>query len=71
LSRLFNEHAGMGLPDYINRLRVALARELLAQTRLDMERVAERSGFASARQLRRAWSRSYATPPHAARAAAR
>jgi transcriptional regulator GlxA family with amidase domain len=71
LSRLFNEHAGMGLPEYINRLRVSLARELLRQTRLDMERVAERSGFASARQLRRAWRRSYTTPPHAARAAAR
>ncbi len=70
LSRLFNEHAGMGLPDYINRLRVSLARDLLRQTRLDMERVAERSGFASARQLRRAWRRSYATPPHVARAAA-
>jgi transcriptional regulator GlxA family with amidase domain len=69
LSRLFNEHAGMSLPDYINRLRVSLARELLGNTRLDMERVAERSGFASARQLRRAWSRSYATPPHAARGA--
>ena len=67
LSRLFNEHAGMSLPDYINRLRVALARELLGHTRLDMERVAERSGFASARQLRRAWRRSYETPPHAAR----
>lgn len=67
LSRLFNEQAGMSLPDYINRLRVALARELLGHTRLDMEHVAERSGFASARQLRRAWRRSYATPPHAAR----
>ncbi len=69
LSRLFNEHAGMGLPEYINRLRVSLARELIGQTRLDMERVAERSGFASARQLRRAWRRSYATPPHALREA--
>ena len=69
LSRLFNEHAGMSVPDYVNRLRVSLARELLGQTRLDMERVAERSGFASARQLRRAWRRSYATPPHEARAA--
>lgn len=67
LSRLFNEHAGMSLPDYINRLRVALAHELLRHTRLDMERIAERSGFASARQLRRAWSRSHATPPHAVR----
>ncbi|HEY6892990.1 MAG TPA: helix-turn-helix domain-containing protein [Rhodanobacteraceae bacterium] len=71
LSRLFNEHAGMGLPEYINRLRVSLARELIGQTRLDMERVAERSGFGSARQLRRAWRRSYATPPHALRETAR
>ncbi|HEY0180650.1 MAG TPA: DJ-1/PfpI family protein, partial [Dokdonella sp.] len=35
LSRLFNEHAGMSLPDYVNGLRVALARELLGATRLD------------------------------------
>lgn len=69
LSRLFNEHAGMGLPDYINRLRVALARELLGQTRLDMERVAERCGFASSRQLRRAWARLHGQAPHHARAA--
>lgn len=69
LSRLFNDHAGMSLPDYINRLRVAVAAELLAGTRLDMERVAERSGFASARQLRRAWGRLHATPPRHARSA--
>jgi transcriptional regulator GlxA family with amidase domain len=67
LSRLFNDHAGMSVPDYINRLRVALARELLGHTRLDMERVAERAGFASTRQLRRAWGRFYPTPPSAAR----
>jgi transcriptional regulator GlxA family with amidase domain len=67
LSRLFNEHAGMSLPNYVNRLRVSLARELLGHTRLDMERVAERAGFASARQLRRAWRRSFATPPQQAR----
>ena len=48
----------MSLPDYINRLRVSLARELLGHTRLDMERVAETSWFRSARQLRRAWGRS-------------
>ncbi|WP_131196473.1 GlxA family transcriptional regulator [Lichenihabitans psoromatis] len=70
LSRLFNDHAGMSLTDYINRLRVSLARELLGQTRLDLEHVAERSGFASARQLRRAWSRFNATPPSQARRSA-
>jgi transcriptional regulator GlxA family with amidase domain len=69
LSRLFQEHAGMSLPDYSNRLRVGLAQELLSQTRLDMERVAERAGFASSRQLRRAWSRLYPTAPRHARAA--
>ncbi|HZR36073.1 MAG TPA: helix-turn-helix domain-containing protein [Nevskia sp.] len=68
LSRLFNEHAGMSITDYTNRLRVALARELLSQTRLDMERVAERAGFASTRQLRRAWGRLHDGPPRQARA---
>jgi transcriptional regulator GlxA family with amidase domain len=68
LSRLFNEHVGMSITDYRNRLRVALARELLSHTRLDMERIAERAGFASTRQLRRAWRQFYPTPPKHARA---
>jgi transcriptional regulator GlxA family with amidase domain len=63
LSRLFNEHAGMSVTDYVNRMRVALARELLNGSRLDVETVAERAGFGSARQLRRAWRRLHATPP--------
>jgi transcriptional regulator GlxA family with amidase domain len=67
LSRLFNAHAGMGLTDYVNRLRLALASEMLAATRLDMESVAERAGFASTRQLRRVWRRHHPTPPRAAR----
>lgn len=70
LSRLFNDHTGMSVPDYINRLRVALARQLLETSRLDMETVAERAGFASARQLRRAWGRLNGAPPSAARAPA-
>ena len=67
LSRLFNEHAGMSVTDYVNRMRVALARELLAGSRLDMEAVAERAGFASARQFRRAWGRFHEEPPSLAR----
>jgi transcriptional regulator GlxA family with amidase domain len=69
LSRLFNAHAGMNLTAYINSLRVALAHQLLKSSSLDMERVAERTGFASARQLRRAWRRSYDTPPVGLRSA--
>jgi transcriptional regulator GlxA family with amidase domain len=69
LSRLFHECAGMNIPDYRNRLRVALARDLLAQTQLDMEQVAERAGFASTRQLRRVWGRLHMTSPREAREA--
>ena len=68
LSRLFNAHAGCSVVDYVNRIRVALARELVTGSRLDMETVAERSGFTSARQMRRAWSRLHAAPPTSARA---
>ncbi|HMF63770.1 MAG TPA: helix-turn-helix domain-containing protein [Edaphobacter sp.] len=67
LTRLFQEYAGMSLTDYKNGLRVALARELISQTSLDMERVAERAGFGSTRQLRRAWGRMYETAPRDAR----
>ncbi|MDB5654890.1 MAG: AraC family transcriptional regulator protein [Tardiphaga sp.] len=63
LSRLFNEHAGMSVIDYVNRMRVALARQMLAGSRLDIETIAERAGFASARQLRRAWGRLHEIPP--------
>ncbi|PDT34185.1 AraC family transcriptional regulator [Rhizobium sp. M10] len=67
LSRLFNEQTGMSVTDFVNRMRVALAREMLAGSRLDMEAVAMRSGFGSARQLRRAWNRLHESPPSAAR----
>jgi transcriptional regulator GlxA family with amidase domain len=67
LTRSFQEYAGMSVTDYKNSLRVALARELLSQTSLDMERVAERAGFTSTRQLRRAWGRLYDTAPRQAR----
>ncbi|GGA92255.1 transcriptional regulator [Brucella endophytica] len=67
LSRLFNEHTGMSVTDYVNRLRVALARELVDGSRLDMESVAEKAGFASTRQFRRAWNRIHGAPPSRSR----
>jgi transcriptional regulator GlxA family with amidase domain len=70
LSRLFHEHAGMHIADYRNRLRAALARELLSQTRLDMEHIAERAGFSSTRQLRRVWRNLHETTPRAERQSA-
>lgn len=68
LTRLFREHTGTGVVDYIQRIRVALARELLAQSQFDMERVAEKAGFNSSRQLRRVWNKFESAPPSRFRA---
>jgi transcriptional regulator GlxA family with amidase domain len=67
LTRLFQEYAGMSVTEYKNNLRVALARQMLSQTEMDMEQVAEKAGFGSARQMRRAWRRVYETAPKEAR----
>jgi transcriptional regulator GlxA family with amidase domain len=63
LARLFHEYAGGSPLDYLHRLRVALARELIAQSSLDMETVAERAGFGSARHMRRIWRKYDAAAP--------
>nr|WP_281376272.1 helix-turn-helix domain-containing protein [Burkholderia guangdongensis] len=69
LARLFHQYAGMSPLDYIHRLRVAMARELIAQSSLDMEAVAERAGFGSARHMRRIWRKYDAAAPSDSRRA--
>lgn len=68
LARLFHEYTGGSPLDHVHRLRVALAREMISQSSLDMEGVAARAGFSSARHLRRIWNKYHATPPSAVRA---
>lgn len=67
LGRLFHEYAGVGPLDYLHRLRVAVARELLLHSSLDMETVAQRAGFGSARHLRRIWAKYESAPPSQSR----
>ena len=58
LSRLFVQHAGLGVAAYQQRLRMALAQELLAQQpHLSQEQLAQACGLASARDFRRLWLR--------------
>jgi transcriptional regulator GlxA family with amidase domain len=57
MTRLFREHTGTSITDYHQRIRVALARQLLANPANSVERVAELTGFASARALRRVFAR--------------
>ncbi|HEY0942739.1 MAG TPA: helix-turn-helix domain-containing protein [Steroidobacter sp.] len=71
LGRLFAEHAGCSPLDYVQRLRVALAREMVMNSDLALERVAERSGFSSAHHLRRVWRRWERASPAEFRSTAR
>lgn len=62
LTRLFATHAGVSISEYQQRLRLACARGLLADRRLTLEQVAEKSGFGSARDLRRVWRQREGLP---------
>jgi len=69
LTRLFAEHAHCSPLDYVQLIRFAFAKELVTQSKLDLERIAMRGGFRSAQQLRRVWSRWEPRPPSELRAA--
>lgn len=69
LARLFAEHAHCSPLDYVQLIRFAFAKELVTQSKLDLERVAARAGFRSAQQLRRVWARWEPRTPSAFRAA--
>jgi transcriptional regulator GlxA family with amidase domain len=63
VTRLFHAHTGATPVDYINALRIALARQLLTNSQMPIEHVAERAGFGSSRHLRRVWRQYTQTPP--------
>jgi transcriptional regulator GlxA family with amidase domain len=67
LARLFAEHARCSPLDYVQLMRFAFARQLVTESRLDLERVALRAGFGSAQHLRRVWARWEGRPPSALR----
>jgi transcriptional regulator GlxA family with amidase domain len=69
LARLFAEHAHCSPLDYVQLIRFAFAKELVTQSKLDLERIAARAGFRSAQQLRRVWARWEPRTPSAFRAA--
>lgn len=70
LSRLFMTHTGMTVTAAINRARMILVYDLLAWTGLNMEQVAERAGFGSARHMRRIWHQYHPHSPSSFREAA-
>ncbi len=57
LARLFRDNLGVAPLDYLQLVRIDLARALLADRAVPIQRVAEQSGFSSAHHLRRVWRR--------------
>jgi transcriptional regulator GlxA family with amidase domain len=67
LTRAFLKATGVSIATYRQRLRLEHAKTLLANPKLSIESVAERSGFADARQLRRLWRGAYGVSPRESR----
>ncbi|MFZ6720980.1 GlxA family transcriptional regulator [Undibacterium sp. Ji49W] len=65
VTRLFKLHTAISVQTYLTSLRLSLAGKFLSDTDWSIERIAEASGFGSARQFRRVWHQHFASPPSA------
>lgn len=63
LTRLFRQHLGLSLKQYLQQVRLAYAEQLLRQGGRNLDQVAEAVGYESARQLRRLWNQHRGAPP--------
>jgi transcriptional regulator GlxA family with amidase domain len=63
LNRLFVEHVGITPARYVERVRVATAKELLRRSSAPLAALASRTGFGSVETMRRAFLRAgHGTP---------
>jgi len=71
LRRRFKALTGLTLSDYLARLRLQLARQLMRETPWSLARIAEEVGLGEDRQLRRVWQRFEDGSPQAWRSSQR
>jgi CheY-like chemotaxis protein/AraC-like DNA-binding protein len=67
LAHLFRSEIGMSVRDYLTRVRVAIAQDLLAHTDEKLESIAARLGFADTSHLAHVFQRISGRPPSAYR----
>ena len=70
LAHLFRSEIGMSVRDYLTRVRVAIAQDLLAHTDEKLEAIAARLGFADTSHLTHVFQRITGKPPGAYRRSA-
>jgi AraC-like DNA-binding protein len=63
LTRIFHRETGLSLWDYLNRLRVYMAEELLLQTNKSIQEIAHHSGFQDHAYFCRVFKKIYGIPP--------
>ena len=63
LRRRFGQLTGMSATEYLSRIRLHLAMQLMGETSLSLADIAERVGVSDERQLRRLWKRFEADTP--------
>jgi YesN/AraC family two-component response regulator len=71
LAHLFRSEIGMSVRDYLTRVRVTIAQDLLAHTDEKLESIAARLGFADTSHLAHVFQRITGKPPSAYRRSAR
>jgi DNA-binding response OmpR family regulator len=71
LSQAFRQHAGMTVFAYLGEARIARGRQLLADTDMSVQQVAEKTGFSSAANFATAFREHVDATPTAYRLAAR
>jgi transcriptional regulator GlxA family with amidase domain len=65
LARVFTAETGITIKGFQTELRMDLARRLLTESKLSLERIAERCGFASVQAFRANWDQREDLPPSA------
>ena len=63
LSKVFREETGLGILDYVNRIRIDRATELLAEGNYSVELIGEMVGYASTKTFRRTFAKIVGTTP--------
>lgn len=63
ISRIFKEATGEGILDYINRIRISKAKELIITRQYSAEEVGSMVGYASNQSFRRAFIKIVGMPP--------
>lgn len=67
LTRTFRGVTGLSIAEFRNKVRLEVAREMMAKLNLTVDAVAEESGFNDSRNFRRAWKAAFGMPPSRSR----